>query len=52
MARSITTNYDARFLCDSVKMAVFKSVTAAKVHGASLYDVRFEFATAASPPDV
>lgn len=38
MGRAIHTNYHARFMCDSLKIGVFKSPEVAKQLGAQMYD--------------
>ncbi|CAG8605140.1 7622_t:CDS:2, partial [Acaulospora morrowiae] len=38
MGRAIHTNYNARFSCESLKIAVFKSADTAMEFGALMYD--------------
>lgn len=43
MGRAIETNFDARFHCDALKMAMFKDQSVARSLGADLYDLMLRF---------
>ncbi|KAJ1867199.1 hypothetical protein LPJ78_001144 [Coemansia sp. RSA 989] len=48
MGRAIHSNYRAQFLCDSLKLAVFKNQMAADAAGAQIYDALCKYESAES----